>query len=118
VLTETTAARKRRFKRYGILGSVVLRSHISAPQLPATLYDLSISGCLLWVDARNVISDTEFIEVVLRFESLTFRTMARVAYTAEEGQLFGVEFLRLNVGASNDLADFLTGLECLSLKSD
>jgi c-di-GMP-binding flagellar brake protein YcgR len=110
VQEETSALRQRRFKRYGVIGSVTLRRKITGPPLIGTAYDLSLGGCLLWTGDQTAIHAADMIEVTLSCRSLSFRSLGHVSYTSEEGRLLGIEFHRLNSQASSDLAAFIADL--------
>lgn len=103
--------RRRKTKRYGKSGAVTLRRAISAPLITGSLFDLSMGGCLIWVDQCCQIDASELIEVKLQSEKLTFRVMGSVRHTSEAGRLLGIQFHRLGVKDALELEQIILQIQ-------
>ncbi len=109
---ETTAEiRRRRHKRYGQNGHVTLRRVITGPNLEGDLFDISLGGCLIWLETPVRFQPHDLIEVKLQSGSLILRVMGSVRYTSEAGRILGIEFQRLPIQETVALEAFIQELE-------
>ena len=109
---ETTAeVRRRRHKRYGQNGHVTMRRVITGPNLEGDLFDISLGGCLIWLDIPVRFQASDFVEVKLQAGPLTLRVMGSVRYTSEAGRILGIEFQRLPINETVALGEFVQDLE-------
>ena len=89
--------RRRRHKRYGSNGEILLRSVVSGPTYAADLFDISYGGCLVWLSKAIPFSLDTVVEVRLSAGDLAFRVMGTVRHSSENGRVAGIEFLRLGL---------------------
>jgi len=110
-MPEIIPIRRRMARRYGKNGSITLRRVVSAPVITGSLFDLSLGGCLIWLDWEATFDPSEMIEVRLQTDDVTLRVMGSVRHTAEENRLIGVEFVHLPAQDARDLEQFIAKLE-------
>ncbi len=103
--------RRRRHNRYGQSGVVNVRLALSGPSLSGSLFDISVGGCLVWMDQEVQFSSTDVVEVRLQCETLGFRVLGLVRHTGDQSRILGIEFHRLNVTDTAALCDFIGRLE-------
>ena len=103
--------RRRRHKRYGQNGVVTVRLALSGPGLSGSLFDISIGGCLVWMDHEVPFSSTDIVEVRLQCDSLNFRVLGSLRHTGDHSRILGLEFHRLSSKDTADLSDFIDRLQ-------
>jgi c-di-GMP-binding flagellar brake protein YcgR len=109
-MQEQALIRRRSAKRYGKNGSVTLRRDVNSLVITGSLFDLSTGGCLVWLDWPVIFTPTEFVEVKLQTDDVTFRLMGTIRHTSEEDRLIGVEFLRIPQKEREYLEQFIVAL--------
>jgi c-di-GMP-binding flagellar brake protein YcgR len=103
--------RRRTSRRYGKNGTVAIRRVVTEPHITGSLFDLSVGGALIWLDDKLDITPPEYVEVKLQTDNASFRLMGTIRHISEANRLIGVEFLKLPVKESEELARFIAALE-------
>ena len=103
--------RRRKNKRYGIGGVVTVRFALSGPALCGSLFDISVGGCLVWMESEVLFTSTDIVEVSLQCDSLSFRVLGSVRHKGDDTRILGIQFHRLNPKDTADLSDFIDRLQ-------
>ena len=103
--------RRRKYRRYGQSGVITVRLALSGPTLCGSLFDISIGGCLVWMESEVPFTSTDIVEVRLQCDSLSFRVLGSVRHQGDHARILGIEFHRLNPKITTDLSDFIDRLE-------
>jgi hypothetical protein len=117
-MDENGDPRRRRHPRFGKRGTATLRRAVSEPACTGSLFDLSLGGCLIWLDAPLPFNPADLLEIKLETESLSLRLMGSMRYTEEDGRLLGMEFQPLLTRECADLEAFLVTLEAAAANQD
>jgi c-di-GMP-binding flagellar brake protein YcgR len=107
----TAPLERRKHKRFGINGDVTVRRVISGPSIKGSLFDLSLGGCLIWIDTDVDFTPVDIIEVRLQCGPLAFRVLGAIRNTSEHGRILGIEFHRLSPSDTIDLTAFIANLQ-------
>ncbi len=110
--------RWRRHQRFGKRGTATLRRALSAPINIGSLFDLSLGGCLIWLETATVFDLADPIEVKLSIDNLTLRVMASIRYTGEENRVVGLAFEPMSRQKSEHLACFVSALQATEAADD
>jgi hypothetical protein len=97
----------RRHVRVGYnAGSVTVRCNRSGPFIPASLIDISISGCLILMSEAVPVTPSQVIELRFDLNSIAFRVLGFVRHNRKPNQI-GVEFHHLSDKDRTDLEGFI-----------
>ncbi len=111
---QQSSLRRRRHQRYGQNGLITVRLALSGPTLSGSIFDISVAGCLAWMDAEVPFQSTDIVEVRLEAASLSFRVLASIRHTSDHARILGLEFHRLNPKDTAELNAFIEKLEALA----
>jgi c-di-GMP-binding flagellar brake protein YcgR len=87
--------------------SVTVRYAKSGPSIPATLLDISISGCLIAAAEPLPVSASDVIEARIDLNSLVLRVLGFVRHVHETTKAIGIEFHCLSDEDKRDLEEFI-----------
>jgi c-di-GMP-binding flagellar brake protein YcgR len=110
-MDEQGEPRYRQHRRFGKRGTAALRRALAAPPQIGSLFDLSLGGCLIWLETATVFLLGDLIEVKLQIDDLALRLMATVRYTGEEGRVVGLEFEAMSLQKGQQLTQFVSALQ-------
>jgi c-di-GMP-binding flagellar brake protein YcgR len=87
--------------------NVTVRYVKSGPSIPATLLDISATGCLIAMAEPLHVSATDVIEARLDLNSLVLRVLGFVRHVDEANQTVGIEFHCISDQDQRDLEAFV-----------
>lgn len=108
--------RRRRHKRYGQNGSITLRRSDTELLFAGDLFDISIGGCLIWMETPTRFLTSDRVELKLKTGSLSLRVFGSVRYASASGRILGVEYQRLSLVESVALDHFIRELEAAAAR--
>ena len=98
---------RRQQKRYHCCGPVKVIDPRSRLELPATIQDISLTGCALRLRQAEWLDDGSDVELNFKTSYFSFRVVGSVRCFMAEDLLVRIQFLQLNERGWSDIIGFI-----------